>query len=277
MAKRAMSAHAFQKFSGVHLFRIVYASDGLRIHGWLALPPERPISAPAIVFNRGGTGAKGALNDVGAAAFIGLYASWGYVAIASNYRGVAGSEGTEEWGGGDVNDALNTLGVLDGLGYVDPDRIGIVGGSRGGMMALMMLTRTQRFRAAITFGAPTSIHLEQARAYIRSTMAKHLPDNAVEHVEAEKRSAVVFAENLCRTTPLLVLHGSGDRRVPAEHALRLAQELQRLHFPYKLIIYDNADHVLAGRRAESTADMRWWLDTYVRNKSPIPRTGVFGA
>jgi len=73
------------------------------------------------------------------------------------------------------------------------------------------------------------------------------------------------------------LHGTGDRRVEAEHSLYLALELQRLEHPYKLIMYDNADHVLAGRRNESNADMRWWMDNYVRDRSPLPRTGPHGA
>ncbi len=272
-----MTGAEFSRFEAVTLHKITYASLGLRINGWLALPPAGMGTSPAVVFNRGGTGQRGALTDVGAMAYIGLYASWGYVGIASNYRGVAGSEGTEEWGGADVDDAMNTLGVLDALGYVDPTRIGLVGGSRGGMMALMMLARTNRFRAAVTFGAPTSIHSEAAAAYIRGTMSKHLPPSAVEQIEAERRSAVVWAENLCKTTPLLIQHGSGDRRVPAEHALSLALRLQQLQHPYKLIIYDNADHVLAGRRMESIHDVRWWLDHYVKNKAPLPRTGPHGA
>jgi dipeptidyl aminopeptidase/acylaminoacyl peptidase len=272
-----MTGAQFERFEQVTLHHITYASSGLRISGWLALPPTAPGASPAVIFNRGGTGPRGALSDVGAMAFIGLYASWGYVGIASNYRGVAGSDGHEEWGGGDVDDAMNTLGVLEGLQHVDMDRLGLVGGSRGGMMALMMLRRTQRFRAAVTFGAPTSIHLETARAYIRSTMAKHLAPNTIQQHEAEQRSATVWAGELSKSTPLLVLHGSGDRRVPADHALTLGLELQKTHHPFKLIIYDNADHVLAGRRQESTQDVRWWLDHYVRDKAPLPRTGPHGA
>lgn len=278
MARRALKGDDLARFEAVTLYAIQYASHGRRIHGFLALPPAGPSTFPAIVFNRGGSGPRGALTPETAMPLIGMYASWGYVAIASNYRGVGGSEGdTEEWGAGDVDDALNVLPLLDGLGYVDRDRIGLIGGSRGGMMALMMLARTDRFRAAVTFGAPTRINAVDASAYIRKTMMKHLPSDAVVQQEAERRSAVLWAGTLCRTTPLLVLHGTGDRRVEAEHSLHLALELQRLEHPYKLIMYDNADHVLAGRRNESNADMRWWMDNYVRDRSPLPRTGPHGA
>lgn len=278
MAKRAMAASDYERYASITLHDITYASDGLRIKGYMALPPAGESSYPAVIFNRGGSGPKGALTPETAMPIIGLYASWGYVAIASNYRGVGGSQGTtEEWGGRDVDDALNVLPLLDSLPYVDQDRIGLVGGSRGGMMAYMMLARTARFRAAVTFGAPSRIHAEQAQAYIRKTMSGYLPQGSDPQHEAEKRSAVLWADQLCQTTPLLVMHGTGDRRVDAMHSLDLAIKLQELHRPYKLIMYDNADHVLAGRRTESNADIRWWLDTYVKNKAPLPRTGPHGA
>jgi dipeptidyl aminopeptidase/acylaminoacyl peptidase len=278
MARRALDGEDLARYESVTLYDITYASDGLRIKGYLALPPSHAGTRPAIIFNRGGTGPRGALSPEAAMQIIGLYASWGYVAIASNYRGVGGSEGTrEEWGGNDVNDAMACLHVLDGLSYVDHAKIGLVGGSRGGMMALMMLARTDRFRAAVTFGAPTSIHRQDDEAYIRRTMMKYLPEGSDARSEAERRSAVTFAEQLCRTTPLLVLHGTGDRRVSAEQSLELAMELQRLQHPYKLIMYDNADHVLAGRRKESNDDIRWWMDHYVKNGSRLPRTGPHGA
>lgn len=277
MARRSMPASEFEAYKSVRLYSISYQSSGLSIKGWLALPGVVLGKHPAVVFNRGGSGTRGALTDVGAMAFIGRYAAWGYVGIASNYRGVGGSDGLEEWGDGDVDDALATLSILDSLEYVNNDAIGLVGGSRGGMMALMMLARTSRFRAAVTFGAPTTINSEPHKSYIRATMAKHIITGVSEQEQAERLSAVCWADQLCKTTPILVLHGSGDRRVPALHAIRLAEELQRLQHPYKLIVYDNADHVLAGRRDESTQDIRWWLDHYVKDMSPLPRTGLHGA
>lgn len=278
MARRALTGQDLQRFEAVTLHQITYASHNRRIQGWLALPPARTGTYPAIIFNRGGSGPRGALTAEAAMQIIGTYAAWGYVVVASNYRGVGGSEGdVEEWGAGDVDDAMALLPLLDGFGYVDPDRIGLIGGSRGGMMAFQMLARTDRFRAAATFGAPTMIDREAESAYIRRTMQKHLPPNTVEQEEAAKRSVLNWAESLCRTTPLLLLHGTGDRRVPAEHALQLGVRLQALQHPYKLVMYDHADHVLAGRRNESNADIRWWMDHYVSERSPLPRTGPHGA
>ncbi len=278
MARRAMAPADYEQYAGVTLHQITYASAGLRIKGFLALPPGGLSKYPAIIFNRGGSGPRGALTPETAMPLIGLYASWGYVVVASNYRGVGGSEGAiEEWGAGDVDDALALLPFLHGLPYVDTNRLGLIGGSRGGMMAYMMLTRTKVFKAAVTFGAPARINAVEHSAYIRKTMVKHLAPGSVEQVEAEKRSAVLWPQMMCETTPLLILHGTGDRRVDPNHSLYLALELQKLHRPYRLVMYENADHVLAGRRVESNADIRWWVDHFVKHAAPLPRTGPHGA
>ncbi|MFM8178025.1 MAG: alpha/beta hydrolase family protein [Candidatus Kapaibacterium sp.] len=278
MMKRSMSAQDFADFMAVRMFRITYVSDGLRINGFLALPPARPDNTyPAIVFNRGGHGPRGALTPESAFAYAGLYASWGYVTIASNYRGHGGSEGMEEWGGADVNDAMNLLPVLSSLGYVDMTRVGIIGGSRGGMMALMMLRRSSAFRAAVTIGAPTALHDLRKDEAIRTTVSQFIPRDEAMGAALEARSSAVWAKEICKTTPLMVLHGSGDRRVHPAHALHLAAALQDCLHPYKLIVYDNADHILAGRRPESAADMRWWMDAYVRDARALPKVGPHGA
>ncbi len=275
--RRRLSAEEFSRFCRVRLFSITYWSQGLRIRGYLALPADLSEPAPAIIFNHGGSGERSALTPHTAAATIGLFAAWGYVAIASQYRGIGGSEGQEEWGGADVDDALALLPLLERLPEVDPDRIGLVGGSRGGMMALQMLRRTTRFRAAVTIGAPTMLHALPLTDPLYRTMLRFLPPGVSPSTAAAERSALLWAEELCKTTPLLVLHGTGDRRVSPEHALYFALALQRVRHPYKLILYDHADHVLAGRWAESTADIRWWLDHYVRHRAPLPKVGPHGA
>ncbi len=275
--RRRLSSQDAARFEQVQMFAITYWSEGLRIGGFLAMPPPATAPYPAVVFNRGGAGPRAALQPEGAFQYIGTIASWGYVVVASNYRGQGGSEGTEQWGDGDVRDALNVLPLLAQLGSVDTDRIGLVGGSRGGMMAFMMLRRTTAFRAAVTIGAPTMLHRCSPQSHIRRVFGRFLDPARDTEEQLRERSVLVWANELPRQTPLLILHGTGDRRVEPEQSLHLALELQRLHFPYKLILYDNADHILAGRRAESDRDIRWWLDHYVRDRAPLPKTGPHGA
>lgn len=275
--RRRLSADEFARFEQVQMYAITYWSEGLRINGFLALPPPTSPPYPAVIFNRGGAGPRAALQAEGAFQYMGTIASWGYVVAASNYRGQGGSEGTEEWGDGDVRDALNLLPLLAQLEQVDTDRLGLVGGSRGGMMAFMMLRRSTAFRAAVTIGAPTMLYRCSPHSHTRRVFGRFLDPTRDVEQQLRERSVLVWAHELPRTTPLLILHGTGDRRVEPEQSLHLALELQRLQFPYKLIMYDNADHILAGRRSESDRDIRWWLDHYVRDRAPLPKTGPHGA
>jgi len=140
-----------------------------------------------------------------------------------------------------------------------------------------MLTKTDVFKAAVTVGAPTDLYHSPKNSYIYKTFAKYIPIGAIPDEEARKRSAAAWANLLCKTTPLLVLHGTGDRRIDPDHAYQFGMALQQSLHPYKLIMYENADHILAGRRNESNAEIRNWVDTYVKNRSPLPKVGAHGA
>ncbi|HYF03833.1 MAG TPA: prolyl oligopeptidase family serine peptidase, partial [Patescibacteria group bacterium] len=136
---------------------------------------------------------------------------------------------------------------------------------------------TETFKAAVTVGAPTMFHTLPDDDYIFKKMGEFLPSDADFKKEAEKRSVVAWVDKLPRTTPLLVLHGTGDRRVGPEHSLHLGLALQKKHFPYKLVMFENADHILSGRRREGDVEIRNWVDTYVKNRAPLPKTGPHGA
>lgn len=265
VAQRTISVEEYNRFLSSTLYEITYQNEGLKIKGWLAIPPQEETHMPAIIYNRGGSGPKAALTPVSAAATIGLCASWGYVAIASQYRGVGGSDGKEEWGDGDVRDALALLNVLDSLPYVDHNRIGVIGGSRGGVVTFLMLRKTNRFRAAITYGAPTALHETQENSPLRKTILPFLPQNADVEEELRKRSAVLWADQLPFSTPIFLLHGTKDKVVDPMDSLKLALKLQSLQFPYRLLLYEHTGHVLAERRKESNQQMREWMDRFVKN------------
>ena len=124
---------------------ITYVSDGLKVKGYLVAPKEGG-KLPCVIYNRGGNREFGAWTDRGAALQLGRIAAWGYLVIASQYRGNAGGEGVEEFGGRDVNDVLNLLTLLASQPRADTARVGMYGWSRGGMMTYLALARTERRR-----------------------------------------------------------------------------------------------------------------------------------
>jgi dipeptidyl aminopeptidase/acylaminoacyl peptidase len=213
----------------VEIKAITYLSDGLKVKGYLATPKAGG-KLPCVIFNRGGNQSFGALSDLGAALRLGKIASWGYVVVASQYRGNLGGEGREEFGGIAVNDVLHLIPLLESLPQTDPSRIGMYGWSRGGMMTYIALTQTDRIAAAVV-GAGMADSFDTIQR--RSDMDQQVYAELVPHYREDKetalaaRSAIHWPERLHKRTPILLLHGSADWRVHPTQALAWLQPSMR--------------------------------------------------
>lgn len=258
---------------GVALRAITYRSEGLKVQGYLAIPQAGPAGEgsrlPCVIFNRGGNRDLGALSDEDAVRILAPIAAWGYVVAASQYRGNAGSEGREEYGGRDVHDVLSLIPLLDSLPQADARRIGMYGWSRGGMMTYLALARTRRVSAAI-IGSGLADLFENAKRrpeVEQSIFAELIPNYPRDRAAAlTARSVVCWPERLPKETPLLLLHGSADWRVPATEALTLAAKLCENRHPIRLVVFEEGDHDLSAHRAEVERLVRDWLARYVRDQ-----------
>jgi dipeptidyl aminopeptidase/acylaminoacyl peptidase len=256
----------------VDLKAMTYLSDGLQVKGYLAVP-KRGERLPCLIFNRGGNRAFGALTDGYAARVLGKLATWGYVVVASQYRGNAGGEGREEFGGADINDVLHLIPLLKSFPQADTSRIGMYGWSRGGLMTYLALTQTDRIRAAVIGGGMSDAFDTVAR---RPEMdigqfAEVIPDYA-RHKETalHARSPVRWPERLHKHTPLLLLHGSADWRVHPTQALAMASALYASRHPFRFVFFEGEDHELHEYQEEVEALVKAWLDRYVRDRQPWP-------
>jgi dipeptidyl aminopeptidase/acylaminoacyl peptidase len=256
----------------VDLTSMTYLSDGLQVKGYLAVP-KRGDRLPCLIFNRGGNRAFGALTDGYAARVLGKLATWGYVVAASQYRGNAGGEGREEFGGADLQDVLHLIPLLESLPQADPSRLGMYGWSRGGLMTYLALTKTDRIRAAVIGGGMSDAFDTVKRRPEMDTgqFAEVIPDYA-QHKEAalHARSPVRWPERLHKHTPLLLLHGSADWRVHPTQALAMASALYASQHPFRFVFFEGGDHGLSEYRAEVDALVHAWLDRYVRDRQPWP-------
>jgi dipeptidyl aminopeptidase/acylaminoacyl peptidase len=256
----------------VDLKSMTYLSDGLKVKGYLAVP-KRGDRLPCLIFNRGGNRAFGALTDGSAARVLGKLATWGYVAVASQYRGNAGGEGREEFGGADLQDVLNLIPLLESLPQADPSRIGMYGWSRGGLMTYLALTKTDRIRAAVIGGGMSDAFDTVKRRPEMNTrqFAEVIPDYT-QHKDAtlRARSPVLWPERLHKHTPLLLLHGSADWRVHPTQALAMASALYASQHPFRFVFFEGGDHGLSEYREEVDALVKAWLDRYVRDRQPWP-------
>jgi dipeptidyl aminopeptidase/acylaminoacyl peptidase len=259
------------RLARVELVEIVYASDGLKVRAILARPKDAG-AHPCVIYNRGGNRESGAITPEDAAEHLARIADWGYVVIAGQYRGNAGGEGADEFGGADVADVVNLIPLLDGLAGADARRIGMWGWSRGGLMTYQALARTDRISAAIVIsGIADAFDYMERRADMELIFGELISGYAQNRdAELAARSPIGWIEQLCKRTPILLLHGGADWRVHPTQALRMAAALYQHKHPFRLVFFEGADHALAEHHAESLRLCRDWLDRYVRDQQPWP-------
>src|SRR5512140_803716 len=217
--------------------RLYYRSHGLKVTGYLARPKE-PGVYPVLLWNRGGYGADGALTDLTAYLILASTAVWGYVVLATQYRGNDGGEGTEDWGGDDVNDAYNLISVAGQVPECDTSRIAVEGASRGGITTYRLLTMYPDCKCAIVHAGMTDVSaLAQGRPDFQRFMRKLFGQETSAGYEAalRRRSAVHLVDQFPKNTPILLLHGTADDRIPIDQSRKLDALLSEHHIPHELI------------------------------------------
>lgn len=230
-------------------YAITYWSDGLRVNGFFGRPKEDGLY-PAIIYNRGGRGEFGALEGWEIVPAV----ETGYVAVASQYRGNAGSEGQSEFGAGDVNDVLNLVPLLKQLPYVDPERIGMMGHSRGGMMTYLALKQetlagTHDIKAAATVGGVADL-------FMRYEGHPNWAQSEDDPASLEARSATHWPELI--NAPLLIQHGEADYLVSVEQSRILAEALEEAGKTVELITYPGEDHPLSEHHGGWPEALAWF-------------------
>ena len=102
--------------------------------------------------------------------------------------------------------------------------------------------------------------------------SRMIPDYAKDPAaKLAARSAVHFAAALNKTTPILLLHGTADWRAkPKTNAIDMAAALLEVKHPFRLVLFEGAQHGLAEFREEKDRMMRDWLDRYVKERRPWP-------
>ncbi len=253
----------------VRVFAITYESNGHAVVGYIVEPRELNSKTPGIIYNRGGTRDFGAIKMGTLFYFLAEIASWGYIIFASQYSGGPGSEGEDEWGGADLDDVIVLHEIAKSHPYVDSERIGMMGVSRGGMMTYLALKKLSGIKAAvIRSGATNLIRSKEFRSKMWTMYQELFGENVEE--ECRKRSIVYSANELPDTTPLLIMHGTADWRVSPEDALEISSELLRHKKPHRLIMYEGADHGLIEVHDEVMHETRNWLDKFVKNSTTLP-------
>jgi dipeptidyl aminopeptidase/acylaminoacyl peptidase len=255
-------------------YQIRYKSRDKEIYGFLIQPKKITGNIPAIIFNRGGSEEFGSIKSGQIFGQLATMASWGYVVLASQYTDNLDSYELDEFGGSDIDDVLNLRKIIKQLPYTDENRIGMIGGSRGGMMTYLSLSKVKWVRAAVSIAGLSDLFNNQK---YRPEMKPHFKKMfGGKKEDLESRSAKYWADKFHKKSPLLLLHGTADWRVDVTDSLQLAERLYLYNLPYKLVVYPGADHVLSEYREESMIEIKNWLQKYVTDLSPMPNLKKHG-
>jgi len=268
----------FKYFDTIDIYKITYLSDGLKIKGLLVQPKAKGIY-PCVIYNRGGNRDFGSLKVGNILISLGQIASEGYVVIASQYRGNGGSEGQEELGGKDINDITILPDVLKEIEIADPNRIGMYGWSRGGMMTFIALTKIKKIKTAVVGGAVSDyFNLIKVRPELEtSVLSELIPDyDKNKEAELEKRSAVKWVDHFPKNVPILMLHGNADWRVKPEQSLTMALEFEKYRVPYRLIMFEGGDHGISEHKKEVKDQVLNWFNRFLKNDEPVPNMEYHG-
>lgn len=233
---------------------------------------QRDGSNPAIVIPHGGpTGQSTDNYNQYATAF----ASRGYIVIRPNFRGSTGygqefqTANFKDLGGGDLKDTVAAKQFLVDSGYVDPNKVGIFGGSYGGFMTLMAIGRTpDEFAAGVQFFGIINWRTmyrdqdELLKAYQRSLLGTPQSDPDV----YDASSPLTYIRNT--KAPLLTIQGENDIRVPRGQAQEINDILKAQGNIVETVFYPAEGHGFRKRENQIDSLKRTveWFDTYLKGE-----------
>jgi dipeptidyl aminopeptidase/acylaminoacyl peptidase len=256
--------------------RFRYEHDGRQLDGWVmrpfgCKPGER---YPALLSIHGGPHTQYGHNFFDE---FQVYAGAGYVVIFTNPRGSQGygEEFTRavigDWGGGDFADVMAGLEeALRRYDCIDPERLGVMGGSYGGFLTSWTVGHTNRFTAACSERAVNNTHTLFGTSDIGHSFSEaqsgYLPwENLQWYID---HSPVTYAKDI--VTPLLIMHSESDLRCPVEQAEQLFVALKKQRKEVVFVRFPDEDHELsrAGKPRHRLERFRIILDWFAKYLQP---------
>ncbi len=162
-------------------------------------------------------------------------------------------------GGAECDDVLSGLDHLVAEGLADPDRLGVFGGSHGGFMAAWLVTRTDRFAAAVPYCPVTDWGFQRLTSNDQA---------AQDHLLAGRPGNDPLAAVDRVTTPTLVLTGGRDLITPASQGLAFHRALVERGVPTGYVEYPHEGHGVRTFPAQIdfSARMLAWFDEHLTRR-----------
>ncbi|MEQ1833768.1 MAG: S9 family peptidase [Candidatus Eisenbacteria bacterium] len=262
---------------------IIYpSSDGTKIQGWIVKPPgfDAHQKYPLILQIHGGPHTA---YGVGFFHEYRMLAAAGYVVLYTNPRGST-SYGQKfadciqyEFPGVDHDDLMAGVDFVVAKGYIDEARMGVTGGSGGGLLTNWIIAKTHRFAAAITQRCVS----DWAGMFYSCDFAMFHPfwfrGAPWEHPEDFARcSPMTYLPQI--ETPLMVIHSEEDWRTPIAQGEVMFRGLYYQKKPVVMVRFPGENHELSrsgtpSHRVQNQQHIRRWFDHWLMGK-PAPEYGV---
>jgi len=248
--------------------------NGFAEDGAVVYPPNfsHDKKYPLVVYIHGGPTAMACTTDYDFF-FSHLLASHGYVIFEPNYRG-SDNLGNKyaravanDSGPGPGRDIMSGIAALEKQGYIDETRIGVSGWSYGGFMTSWLTSHYHIWKAAVSGGAANSkadqYNLSDYNVTARFAFGGSPWKKEYAKAYAEQ-SAVTYAGAI--TIPTLILHDTGDPRVPITSSYAMYHALKDNGVTVKFIAFPIAGHGPGDPVHESDLFFLWldWLDQYLK-------------
>jgi dipeptidyl aminopeptidase/acylaminoacyl peptidase len=272
---RRLSAHNDSLISSLRLVlpeEINFPSfDGTQIQGWLMRPSgcASDHKCPLILSIHGGP--HGMYGWSFNPAFQ-VYVARGYAVLYLNPRGSSGygqkfSDGTiNEWGGGDYRDLMFGVDeVLRKNAWVDPERMGVTGGSYGGFMTNWIITQTPRFRGAVAAASLSNLISFYSTSLYQDLIHAEFGGFPWDNFDLLWQwSPLRYVRQV--QTPTLFLHGENDNDVHITQAEEMYMALKRRGVETVFVRYPREGHGLREPKHRLDALERTinWFDRYVK-------------
>lgn len=227
--------------------------DAREIPAWVYRPRKRG-RVPAVLLIHGGPEAqeRPLYNP-----FTQYLLSQGIGVVATNIRGSTGYGKTyqklihRDWMGGDLKDLDHAVKWMLAQEWVDPKRLGVIGGSYGGFATLMCVTRLpQYWAAAVDIVGPSNL-VTFAKAVPptwRRLMAEWVGDPETEVDFLMARSPITYVASI--TAPLLVMQGAMDPRVVKAESDQMVERLRDLGREVDYVVFEDEGHGWVKRHNE---------------------------
>ncbi|NVK54086.1 MAG: S9 family peptidase [Alteromonadaceae bacterium] len=250
-------------------YDFTYEVDGLTIEGYYLAPKERQTKLPVVIYNRGGNAEFGYVMFAKKLLLQADLAQAGYVVIGSQYRGASArfikNNGADEFGGADVDDVTALVDVLPDIPMADSSRIALVGWSRGAMQSYLAAKGLSGVKAIVSIAGVADLEKELSwRPKMENVYRGRIPDyDNNKSAALAARSVINWLDEL-PDAPVLLLHGSEDKRVNPEQSHLLAAALDKVEHKNKLVIYEGDNHGLVNNRQAMQQEVIAWLDEYMK-------------